>query len=271
MRVLLGEDIALQFGEVGHGAVEREGDGLVDLALDRRFDARRAPLRPRPLSISQLRKRGTGSRAIAASFSPWCHVRVRVAEHVAVEAEGLGFDQRRTFAGAGALDGLARRRVHRERIVAVDRDAGHLVADGAVGDLLRPRSPARSACARHSRCSGRRRSTGSFHTAAMFSASWKAPMLRGAVAEVGDGHALLAADLRRQRQAVGDRHAAADDAGRDHHAATSGWVTCIGPPLPLQVPVALPAISAHSSFERHALGEHVVDAAVDRADVVRRS
>ena len=28
----------------------------------------------------------------------------------------------------------------------------------------------------------------------------------------------------------------------------AGWVMCIGPPLPLQVPVALPAISAHSCF-----------------------
>ena len=29
----------------------------------------------------------------------------------------------------------------------------------------------------------------------------------------------------------------------------SGCVMCIGPPLPLQVPVALPAISAHSSLD----------------------
>ena len=56
-----------------------------------------------------------------------CHVGVGIAEHVALEAERHGFDQRRAVAGARADDRGARRLVHRERVVAVDRDAGHLV------------------------------------------------------------------------------------------------------------------------------------------------
>ena len=83
-------------------------------------------------------RRIPGSAAIAAAFSSLVHVGVGVAEHVAVEAEGHGLDQRRAVAGAGALDRLARRGVHRERVVAVDMDAGHAVGRRAVGDLRPP-------------------------------------------------------------------------------------------------------------------------------------
>ena len=91
--------------------------------------------------------------------------------------------------------------------------------------------------------------------------------VRGTVAEVGDRDPLLTAHLRRERQSVGNRHGAADDTGGHHHAArrmsdvhrttlalagARGLAGNLGPEL------------AH----RHALGQHVVNAAVDRADVI---
>ena len=48
-------------------------------------------------------------------------------------------------------------------------------------------------------------STGSFHTAARFAASWKSPSLVAAVAAERRRHARLAAQLRRERQPVGHR------------------------------------------------------------------
>ena len=48
----------------------------------------------------------------------------------------------------------------------------------------------------------------------------------------------------------------------------AGWVMCIGPPLPLQVPVTLAGDLGPEHAQRHALGQHVVDAAIDGADLV---
>src|SRR5579884_4135510 len=49
------------------------------------------------------------------------------------------FDEGRSAAGAGSLDGLPRRLVHREHVAAVDAHAGHPVPDGLVGERLRAR------------------------------------------------------------------------------------------------------------------------------------
>ncbi len=58
-----------------------------------------------------------------------------VALVVADGAVGLGLDQRRALAGAGALDGGARNLEHGEDVVAVDRDAGDAIGGGLAGDL----------------------------------------------------------------------------------------------------------------------------------------
>ena len=48
----------------------------------------------------------------------------------------------------------------------------------------------------------------------------------------------------------------------------AGWVMCIGPPLPLQVPVGPAEELGPQLPQRHALGEVVVQAAVGGDDVV---
>src|SRR5215217_41299 len=52
------------------------------------------------------------------------------------EAVGLGLDQRRAVAGAGALDRLLHRAVARERVAAVHDHAGESIRLGAVGHVL---------------------------------------------------------------------------------------------------------------------------------------
>src|SRR3546814_10637577 len=64
------------------------------------------------------------------------HIGVHVAEDVAMKTEGHSFDQRWPLAGPGSPHGLLRRRVHGERIVAVDMDAGHPVGRGPRGNLV---------------------------------------------------------------------------------------------------------------------------------------
>jgi hypothetical protein len=91
--------------------------------------------------------------------------------------------------------------------------------------------------------------------------------VRCAIAEVGHGHVLLAPELRGEREAVGDRHAAADDTGGHHHA--TGRVRDVHrPPLSLAGAGDLAGDLRPQQFRRQSLGKHVVHAAVDRADRV---
>ena len=59
----------------------------------------------------------------------------RVALVVADGTIGLGLDQRRPLAGAGALGGFLHRQPDREDVIAVDGNAGHAVAAGLAGHL----------------------------------------------------------------------------------------------------------------------------------------
>src|SRR5439155_22869745 len=62
-------------------------------------------------------------------------IELGVARVVAVKAAGVDLDRAGAAAAAGALDGLARRLVHRKEIVAADLDGGQAEADGATGDV----------------------------------------------------------------------------------------------------------------------------------------
>ena len=134
---------------------------------------------------------------------------------------------------------------HGDRVVAVDRDRGHVVGLAA----LAIRSTA--VAIRSGVCSPywlfwQTNTTGSFHTAAMFRASWKAPMLLApspklttVTRSVPSSWAASARPL-----AIGMPPPTMPVVTISPDA---GWVMCIGPPLPLQVPVARPRNSAHSS------------------------
>ncbi|MNN77626.1 hypothetical protein D3C81_1941100 [compost metagenome] len=85
--------------------------------------------------------------------------------------------------------------------------------------------------------------TGSFHTEARFSASWKAPMLLAPSPKLHTVTCPLFFSCAAQARplAIGRPEPTTPVVtGRPE----ARWVMCIGPPLPLQVPVARPMNSA---------------------------
>ena len=88
--------------------------------------------------------------------------------------------------------------------------------------------------------------TGRFHTEAMFSDSWKAPMLVAPSPKLQMVTRLspFSAEARPSPVATG-----MPPPTMPVHSISpwSGAEMCIGPPRPFDVPVALPSISAHSS------------------------
>jgi hypothetical protein len=131
---------------------------------------------------------------------------------------GLALDQSGAFSGTGSIDRFARGLPHRHRVVAVHMQPRHQVRRRAIREAL------------HRRALGDGRVFGIAvvlthedhrqlphrgHVQCLVESADVA----GAVTEVGHCHVLGAAHLGGQRQAIGDRHAAADDAGGDHHAA----------------------------------------------------
>ena len=132
-RVLGGVDVAQQIGGRGRRARLREGDALGDFPLG--FGARSPRSRrsaSRPSASSSLSKRAIGSRAFHASISSLRAIAVAVGARMAARAIGLALDQRRPLAAPRALGRLERGLGDRGEIVAVDDDAGHRIAAGAL-------------------------------------------------------------------------------------------------------------------------------------------
>ena len=109
--------------------------------------------------------------------------------------------------------------------------------------------------------------TGSFHTAARFTASWKSPSLVPPSPTNAAATRALAAQLRRQRQAVGHRQHRAEVA--DHaddvvleHAEVEGAVAAAGEAALLEQQLAEQPLEVDA-----ARGEHA-EVAVQRQDRV---
>jgi hypothetical protein len=126
---------------------------------------------------------------------------------------GLELEQRRPVAAAAAVDGAPHRAYDRQKVVAVDDVARHAVAEAAVGQvqagvlLVRGRREAPLVVLDHE--DDRQLPDGR-----QVERLVEVALARRAVARERRGHALLAAQLRRERQAARDRQHRAEVA--DH-------------------------------------------------------
>ena len=91
--------------------------------------------------------------------------------------------------------------------------------------------------------------------------------IRRAVTKIRDRDALLAAQLRGQRQSAADRHTGADHAG-GHHAAALRMSHMHRPALALAGAGAAAGKFRPNELRRHALGDHVVNTTIDRDQIV---
>jgi hypothetical protein len=193
-------------------------------------------------------------------------VRLRVALVVAVPAVGLELEQDGALSGAAALGGFGGRGVDGLHVVAVDRVRLDAVGRGPVGDPRDPGHPAAVGALRVDVVLA-----GEDHRQVPDGAEVERLVERalvdGALAEEGDGDAVLLQVLARQAGTGGQRHARADDrvgaedalAGvRDVHRAA----------LAAAQPGGLGEELGHHAVEVGALGEDVAVAAVGGGEVV---
>jgi hypothetical protein len=109
--------------------------------------------------------------------------------------------------------------------------------------------------------------TGSRHTAARLSASWKAPMLVAPIAEEARGDLAATADLRRPAQPAGDRQVGADD-GVGAVVAVLGAGDVHGPALARADPAGPAEQFGEDGVGRRAAGQRVRVTAVGAERVV---
>ncbi len=125
-------------GRIGLGRVAGEGQRVLDYLLDPRLDGRERFGIGDAVVLDQLLAEHVDGIALYPRVEFLLRpVRAddRIAFVVADGAIGLGLDQRRTLAGAGALGRLLHRQPDGEHVIAVDGDAGHAVGGGLGGDL----------------------------------------------------------------------------------------------------------------------------------------
>ncbi len=130
---------------------------------------------------------------------------------MAVVAIGLGLDQRRAFAAAGALGGAGHGLAHDQRVHAVHHLAGDAVGAGAVGDV----GQLGDVVPRHRHAVHvvlGHEDDGQVERAGHVQALVEGALVGGAIAEEADHHAVGAHQLLRQRRADGHRQVAAHDA-----------------------------------------------------------
>src|SRR5439155_8151158 len=113
----------------GDGALDQLGDLVVDAIERIGFEQCR---------FADPETENLQTVALLAQFSDLvlAAIELGVARMVAVEAAGIDLDRAGAAACAGALDGLARRLVDGEEIIAADLDRGQAEAGGAAGDVM---------------------------------------------------------------------------------------------------------------------------------------
>ena len=111
----------------------------------------------RPCAVSQVRKRVSGSRAAPLGGDALVAIARRIVRRrVRRDAIGERLDQRRPFAAARAIDGVAHAAVDGEHVVAVAAHAAKAVGDRLGGHRRRRRLHASPASRSPTGCSGRR-------------------------------------------------------------------------------------------------------------------
>ena len=192
----------------------------------------------------------------------------RVALVMADGAIGLGLDERRAGAGAGATDSLLHHLPDGDDVIAVDGNARNAIGGGLGGDLgvQRRRGERRRGGVEIVLADEDRRR---LLDAGKVQRLVEAAMVDGAIAEKGDADAIRAvhagadAGADRMADAGGDDAVGAEEADRAvvemHRAAASAAAA-----------VALAEQLGHQDVGIHALGERMAMAAMGRGDPVGR-
>ena len=195
-------------------------------------------------------------------------IELRVARVVAVKAAGIDLDGARAATGAGALDRLARRLVHREEIVAVDLDRGQAETGRASGDVMAadgvvdPGAFAVLVVLEHE---DRRQLQYHRHVHRLEGGA----LVRAAIAGERDRDGAASQCLGGQCRADHQRRPAADDAvGAEHAAVEIGDVH--RPALAAAQPAFLGEQLLHHQNRVAALGDAVAVPAMGAGDVVLR-
>ena len=237
---------------------DRVGVDLVE--LHPAADAVRREERPEPRDRIGLQSRG---------HSILRDVGHRIAEVVTVEPERDALEQRRAVTAPRALDRVAERREHRERVVAVDADAGHAVAGGAVGHVFdlhgvlgrRHLRVLVVLADQHHREVPER---GHVHRLVERAGVGRA------VTEAHHRDAIEPFALRCHCEADADRQARAHDPGREHHARLRPRDVHRPALAPRRADLAAQHLAVDLD-ERHALADEVVQTAVRRDQPVVRA
>src|SRR4029453_13845889 len=171
----VGVDVRKAALGLGRGALLGEGHLAVQLTVDHRRDRVQVALHGGPALDEVARVAVDRVPALPFLEELARHVLHVVVLGVAAHAHGVGLDQGRALAVAGAGDGPARDLVHRKDVVA-----GHLFAEAAVGAALstkRGLAVCRAVGVEYAYLLfSTIRTRGTFRTQARFSPSWKAPV-----------------------------------------------------------------------------------------------
>src|SRR5579859_2969035 len=183
-----------------------------------------------------------------------------------IEPKRHRLDERRPFSSSGSAYCGLRRRVYGERIIAVDPDTWDAIARGTVRDMCGGCTVAEPGVLgigivltyeQHRQLPNGRQIQGLV----------KCTDVRRAVTEIRHRHPLVTTQLRGQRKTTSNRHAGTDDSSGDHAAALR---VCDMHRAALAFAHAGAASRQLCPYElrRHAFSQHVMDAAVDRDEVV---
>ena len=241
----IGEHVGQRLARRGHRALQRRLDRPVHFGLGRRID--RVELFRRADARFGEQFAGLDKRRLFLGGGQRVLVGVVVVTDARMRPEPVGdrLDEHRALAVADVVDHVLHAVVERRRIVAVEPHALEAQSLGAAVEV---------------RARGVGRDLGVLADLVVLAHEDDRQLPRarevhrlvhradrgGAIAEVDDRHAVLAAHLGGEREAVGDRRAGADDRGGQHRARRRDRRCAAMPPLPLLTP----------SFAAERLGEH---------------
>src|SRR5690606_12664457 len=117
---VMDEHVFVQLGGFRPGRRQRPVDGCLDRRFMAAVDGRELVFAGVALGRQPLPVAGHRVGGHRRLFLGLVHVAIGVAEHMAVEAESHGLDERRAAAIPGAVDRFLGRGVHRQRVVAID-------------------------------------------------------------------------------------------------------------------------------------------------------
>ena len=190
-----------------------------------------------------------------------------VGHRVAAEAVGLGLDEGRALAGPGAGGSLAGGLGHQFEVVAVDRDPGHAVGGAAADGEVEEAGVAMEVRAHRHPVVLDDVDDRELPEAGHVEGLVERALVHGAVAEVADADAVLAAILAGEGDACGERDVAADD-GVAAEEPLLGVEEVHRAALALGAAGGLAEQLGHGGLDVHAAGDGVAVVTIGRDHVI---